>query len=175
MLNVILVVVVVIIGVIVTLAAFKPDIFRIQRSISINATPETLTGLLEDFHQWSNWSPWEKLDPDLSRKYSGAATGKGTVYEWEGNKKAGKGRMEIIDISENAQIVIKLDFFAPFEAHNTAEFTMHQNGSTTNLTWTMYGPASFSIKVIHLLMNMDKMVGKDFEIGLANLKALAEK
>ena len=175
MLNIILVAVVVIIGVICTLAAFKPDTFRIQRSISIDAKPETLAGLIEDFHQWSNWSPWEMLDPTLSRTYSGSSSGIGAVYEWEGNKKVGKGRMEVIDISENSRILIKLDFFAPFEAHNTAEFTLHQVGSSTNVTWAMVGPASFPVKILHLLMNIDKMVGKDFENGLVNLKMLAEK
>jgi len=175
MLTYILVAVVAIIAVALTFAAFKPDTFRIQRSISINATPEKISALLEDFHHWGSWSPWEKLDPELSRQFSGAASGKGAIYEWEGNKKVGKGRMEIIDISKNSQILIKLDFFAPFEAHNTAEFTMQQKDGATDFTWAMYGPASYPIKVMHLFMNMDKMVGKDFEAGLVSLKALAEK
>ncbi len=165
----------VIIAGLLVLAASRPDTFRIQRSASINATPEKVSALLADFHHWGSWSPWEKLDPALARKYSGAATGIGAVYEWEGNKKVGKGRMEITDLSENARILIKLDFFSPFEAHNTAEFTLHQDGGTTNLTWAMYGPTSFPVKVMRLFMNMDRMVGKDFEAGLASLKALAEK
>lgn len=167
--------IVVIIAGLLLLGASRPDTFRIQRSTSINATPEKVTALIADFHHWSSWSPWEKLDPALSRKFGGATAGKGAVYEWEGNKKVGKGRMEITGLSENAQILIKLDFFAPFEAHNTAEFTLHQHDGATNIIWAMYGPASFPVKVMHLFMNMDRMVGKDFEAGLASLKALAEK
>jgi hypothetical protein len=130
---------------------------------------------LDDFHRWSDWSPWEKLDPAMTRIFAGPASGKGAIYEWEGNKKVGKGRMEILDVEPNTQLRIKLDFLSPFEAHNIAEFTIENCGDSIRIVWTMYGPASFALKVMHLFMNMDKMVGKDFENGLENLKNLAEK
>jgi len=111
----------------------------------------------------------------MKRTYSGAASGKGAVYAWDGNKNVGSGRMEILDASAPAKIVIKLDFFTPFEGHNTAEFTMLPQGDGTSLTWLMHGPAPFMAKIMHVFMNVDRMVGKDFEIGLANLKRLTEK
>jgi uncharacterized protein YndB with AHSA1/START domain len=156
-------------------AAIKPDAFRIERSGSINAPPERVFGLINDFHNWSAWSPWEKMDPGLKRTYSGAAGGKGAVYEWEGNKKVGKGRMEITEASPPSKVVIKLDFLKPFEAHNTAEFTMESLGNSTNVTWAMHGRQPYMIKVMSTFFSMDKMVGKDFETGLANLKNNAEK
>ena len=111
----------------------------------------------------------------MKRSYSGAASGKGAVYAWEGNKNVGSGRMEILDASAPAKIVIKLDFFTPFEGHNTAEFTMLPQGDATSLTWLMHGPAPFMSKVMQVFMNMDKMIGKDFEAGLAKLKKLTER
>ena len=111
----------------------------------------------------------------MKRTYSGADSGKGAVYAWDGNKNVGSGRMEILDASSPSKIVIKLDFLKPFEAHNTAEFTMLPQGDATNLTWVMHGPAVFMSKVMQVFMNMDRMIGKDFEIGLSNLKKLTEK
>jgi hypothetical protein len=111
----------------------------------------------------------------MKRSYSGAESGKGAVYAWDGNKNVGSGRMEILDTSAPTKIVIKLDFFTPFEGHNTAEFTMLPQGDATNVTWLMHGPAPFMAKIMHVFMNIDRMVGKDFEIGLANLKRLTEK
>jgi hypothetical protein len=110
----------------------------------------------------------------MKRSYSGAASGQGAVYAWDGNKSVGSGRMEILDASAPSKIQIKLDFFTPFEGHNTAEFTMLPQGDGTILTWLMYGPAPFMAKIMHVFMNIDNMVGRDFEIGLANLKKLTE-
>ena len=166
--------VVVVAGVIIY-AATKPDAFRIERSTTIKAPPERVFPLINDFHRWSAWSPWEKMDPNLKRTHSGAASGKGTVYEWEGNKKVGKGRMEITDESPPSRIIIKLDFFRPFEAHNTAEFTLAANGSATTVTWAMLGTMPYMMKVMSVFMNMDRMIGENFETGLANLKAIAER
>ncbi len=118
---------------------------------------------------------YENKDPAMKRSYSGAADGKGAVYGWEGNKNGGSGRMEILETSKSSKIVIKLDFFTPFEGHNTAEFTMLPQGDATNLTWLMHGPAPFMSKVMQVFINLDNMIGKDFEIGLANLKRLTEK
>ncbi len=111
----------------------------------------------------------------MKRSYSGAASGKGAVYAWEGNKNVGSGRMEILDTSAPSKIVIKLDFLKPFEGHNTAEFTMLPQGDATSVTWLMHGPAPFMSKLMQVFMNLDTMIGKDFETGLANLKNLTEK
>ena len=156
-------------------AATKPDTFRLQRSASIKAPPERIFPLINDFRSWGSWSPWEKMDPNLKRTYSGPANGAGAVYEWEGNKKVGKGRMEITQASPPSKVAIKLDFLKPFEAHNTAEFTLEPDGDGTNVTWAMIGQQPFLFKVMTVFMNMDKMIGKDFEAGLANLKAQTEK
>jgi uncharacterized protein YndB with AHSA1/START domain len=155
-------------------AASRPDTFRIQRTGTIKAPPEKVFPHINDFHSWSSWSPWEKLDPALKRTYSGAPSGKGTVYEWEGNKQVGKGRMEITDAAPPSRIVIKLDFLKPFEAHNTAEFTLAGQGDGTNVTWAMHGRQPFMFKLMTLFCSLDKMVGKDFEAGLANLKSVVE-
>ena len=111
----------------------------------------------------------------MKRTYSGAASGRGAVYAWDGNKNVGSGRMEILEASAPSKVVIKLDFIKPFEGHNTAEFTMLPQGDATNLTWVMHGPTPFMMKVMHVFINMDRMIGKDFEAGLANLKRLTEK
>jgi hypothetical protein len=115
------------------------------------------------------------MDPDLKRTYSGAASGKGAVYEWEGNRKAGQGRMEILESSRPGKLVIKLDFLKPFEAHNNVEFKLEGKGGTTDVTWAMYGPQLFVGKLMTVFFSMDRVVGNDFETGLANLKEIAEK
>jgi len=156
-------------------AATKPDAFRIQRAATIKAPPERIFPLINDFRSWTSWSPWEKMDPNLKRTYSGAESGKGAVYEWEGNKKVGQGRMEIKESSPSSRVAIQLDFFKPFAAHNTAEFTLAPQGDSTNVTWVMLGRQPYMFKVMSVFMNMEKMIGKDFEAGLANMKAATEK
>jgi uncharacterized protein YndB with AHSA1/START domain len=163
------------IAVVLILAVRKPDIFRVQRATTVKASPEKIFPLINDFHQWGTWSPYETKDPAMKRSYSGEASGKGAVYGWEGNKHVGSGRMEILDAQAPSRIVIKLDFFTPFEGHNTAEFTMLPQGDGTNVTWLMHGPAPFMSKLMQLFINIDNMVGKDFEAGLANLKRITEK
>jgi uncharacterized protein YndB with AHSA1/START domain len=163
------------IAAVLILAARKPDTFRVQRATTVKAPPDKIFPLINDFHQWGAWSPYETRDPAMKRSYSGAERGKGAVYGWEGNKNVGSGRMEILDTQAPSKIVIKLDFFAPFEGHNTAEFTMLPQGDGTNVTWSMHGPSPFIGKIMHVFINMDRMVGKDFEAGLANLKRLTEK
>ena len=169
------VVLVVAIAIVLILAATKPNTFSVQRATTIKAPPEKIFPLINDFHQWGSWSPYEHKDPAMKRSYSGAESGKGAVYAWDGNKNVGSGRMEILDTSAPSKIVIKLDFFTPFEAHNTAEFTLRPQGDAINLTWFMHGPAPFMSKLMQVFMNIDNMVGKDFEVGLADLKRLAEK
>jgi hypothetical protein len=165
----------IIIAVVLILAATKPDTFSVQRTAVVNAPAERLFPLISDFHQWLNWSPWEGRDPALKRTYSGAERGKGAVYAWDGNKNVGAGRMEILEANSPSKVVIKLDFIKPFEGHNTAEFTMLPQGGATNVTWVMHGPAPFMSKLMQVFMNMDRMIGKDFETGLANLKTITEK
>ncbi len=172
---IIAIVLVVPVAIILILAATKPDGFSVQRVITVQAPPERIFPFINDFHQWGSWSHYENKDPAMKRSYSGAASGTGAVYAWEGNKNVGSGRMEILDASAPSKIVIKLDFFTPFEGHNTAEFTMLPQGDATNVTWLMHGPLPFVGKIMHVFINMDRMVGKDFEIGLANLKRLAER
>ena len=163
------------IAVVRILASRKPDTLRVQRSAAIKAAPETVFPLIADFREWRAWSPYEDRDPNVKRSYSGANSGKGAIYQWSGNKNVGSGRMEILDAPPPDKIVIKLDFLKPFEAHNTAEFTLVPQGGTTNVTWLMHGPAPLLSKLMQVFMNMDNMIGKDFAAGLANLKSITEK
>jgi len=163
------------IAVILILAVTKPATFRIERSATIDAPAEKIFSVLSDFRQWTHWSPWEHRDPELKRTFDGAERGKGAIYAWEGNKNVGSGRMEILEANAPSKLVIKLDFLKPFEARNTAEFTMLPQGSATNVHWVMRGPAPLLSRVMQVFMSFDKMIGKDFETGLANLKHHAEK
>jgi hypothetical protein len=165
------------IAVVLILAMTKPDTFRVQRVATIKAPAESIFSQINDFHRWGGWSPWENRDPAMKRTFSGAESGKGAVYAWDGNKNVGSGRMEILDASSPSKITIKLDFFKPFEGHNTAEFTFvrERDASATNVIWVMQGPSSFMSKMMQVFMDLDKMIGRDFEAGLANLKTLTEK
>ena len=173
--TIVAVVLAIAIAIILILAATKPNTFSVRRATMVKAPPEKIFGLINDFHQWGTWSPYENRDPAMKRTYSGAERGKGAVYAWDGNKNVGSGRMEILDASAPSKIVIKLDFFIPFEAHNTAEFTMLPQGDATLVTWLMHGPAPFMSKLMQVFINMDNMIGKDFETGLANLKRITER
>jgi hypothetical protein len=176
--------------VVLILAAMKPDTFQVQRAIAINAPPERIYPLIADFRAWGAWSPWEKKDPNLKRSFSGAETGKGAIYAWIGDKNVGEGSMEIVTAEPSSKVGLKLDFIKPFEAHNAAVFALQPQATTTqgpatqgsatqgpatNVTWTMTGPTPFFAKIIHVFFNMDRMVGGDFEAGLASLKAQAER
>jgi hypothetical protein len=174
MIKTIVIVIVVALAAVLGYAATRPDTFRVQRTISIKAPPEKILAQVNNFHDWSNWSPYEKLDPAMKRTFSGAASGPGSVYAWNGNDKAGAGRMEIKETSPS-KTVIKLDFSKPFESSNVAEFSVDTQGDSSNVTWAMYGPAPYVSKVMGLFFNMDSMIGKDFEAGLANLKTVTEK
>ena len=165
----------VLIAVILGYAATKPDTFRVERTTSIKASPEKIFPLISDFRQWTAWSPWEKKDPAMKRTHSGAPAGKGAAYAWEGNSEVGAGRMEIVESTPTSKVGIKLDFIKPFEGHNVADFNLVPKGETTNVTWTMSGPRPFIAKVMSVFMDIDTMIGKDFEVGLANMKNVAEK
>lgn len=166
--------VVVLIAGVLIYAATKPDSFRVERTASIKAPPEKIYPFLTDFKQQAAWSPWEKKDPGMKRTYSGAERGKGSIYEWDGNSDIGKGRLEITETSPS-KVAMKLDFLEPFEAHNMAEFTLAPKGETTDVTWAIFGPMPYISKVMTIFCDMDTMIGKEFEAGLADLKALAEK
>jgi hypothetical protein len=175
MLKITLILLVGVLALTLILAATKPDTFRVQRSIVIKATPERIFPLINDFHNWGAWSPWEKMDTQLKRTFSGTAIGQGAVYTWEGNNKVGTGRMEIIETFAPVKIRIKLDFLKPFEGHNIAEFTMVPQGGSTEVIWSMHGPTPYLAKIMHLFFSMDRVVGEQFDTGLANLKAIAER
>jgi hypothetical protein len=155
-------------------ALSPPHTFRLERRALISAPPEKIFPLLNDLHAWRVWSPWEKLDPEMKRDYGGAQSGVGANYGWD-SKKAGAGRMEIVDSTPPSKLGVKLDFIKPMEAHNMVEFLLQPQGAATKVTWAMYGPQPFFSKLMGIVFSMDKIVGKDFEAGLANLKAAAEK
>jgi uncharacterized protein YndB with AHSA1/START domain len=168
-------VVVAVLVIILGMAAMQPNTFGVKRVTTIKAPPEKIVALINDFNNWSSWSPWEHLDPNMKRTFSGAPSGKGAVYNWEGNKDVGAGRMEITDVTAPSKVVIKLDFLRPFEAHNTTEFTLEPQGEMTAVSWNMSGPMPFISKIMSVFTSMDAMIGKDFEKGLEKMKAAAEK
>ena len=175
MLKKILLVIALLIVVVLVIAAFKPSDFNVQRTATIQASPEKIFPLINDYHNWPQWSPWEKLDPNMKRTMTGPQSGTGAVYEWEGNSKAGQGRMEITESVPSSKVGIKLDFIKPMEGHDQVQFNLQQSGNATTVTWTMTGPMSYPAKVMTVFVSMDKMIGSDFETGLANMKAAAEK
>jgi hypothetical protein len=175
MIRTIALVVVVLVGGLLAFAATRPDAFRVQRATTIKASPEKIFPLIADFNRWGAWSPYEKKDPQMKRSFAGPASGKGAIYAWEGNKDVGQGRMEIAEAAAPSRVTLKLDFVKPFEAHNLVDFTLEPNGDVTRVTWAMQGPMPFISKLITLFVDMDRMVGGDFEAGLASLKAVAEQ
>lgn len=175
MLKNIVILVVVVVAAVLAYAATRPDNFRVERTTTINAPPDAIFPLINDYHGWAAWSPWEKKDPAMTRTFSGAASGTGAVYEWSGNSEVGSGRMEITESVPSSKVTLDLHFLKPIEARNTTEFTLADQGGTTTVTWAMYGPSPFISKLMGLLMSMDEMLGGDFEAGLASLKTVAEK
>lgn len=175
MLTWIIILIIVAILAVLGLAASKPGDFRITREAAINAPPAKVFALINDFHEWSKWSPWEKMDPAMQRTHSGAQSGKGAAYAWSGNKKVGRGRMEIIESTPPSRLGMDIEFMEPFQAKNKVEFTLTPAGGGTKLSWTMSGIRPFMLKLMGLFMNFDQMVGKDFEAGLRAIKEEAEK
>jgi hypothetical protein len=172
--EIVFIAIVVLIAAVLILAAARPGSFRVERATSIGAPPDRIFPLINDFKHWGSWSPYEKKDPAMKRTFWGEASGKGAVYEWDGNAQVGKGRIEIIDTSTPSRLTIKLDMIKPMEGHNIVDFTLEPHGAATKLTWAMRGSYNYTSKLIGLVLNMDKMIGRDFEAGLANLKTLAE-
>jgi hypothetical protein len=168
------VVIVVAIAGILLYAATKPDSFRVQRVVLINAPSDKVFPLINDIKAWTAWSPYEKKDPAMKRTYGAVTAGKGATYAWDGDKNVGQGSIEIVE-SGPRKILLKLDFLKPFEAHNMGEFVLEPKGDSTSVTWAIYGPSPYMSKVIGTFMNIDDLIGRDFEKGLADLKAAAEK
>lgn len=175
MLKIIGIIIVFAVAAMLIFAAMQPNSFRVQRSITIKAPPEQVFALINDFHRWEAWSPWEKVDPAVKRSYAGAESGKGAVYAWEGNNEIGQGRMEIIESMPSSKLLLKIEFIKPFAAINTVEFNLAQNGENTTVTQAMFGPSPFISKLMGLFFSMEKMVGGKYEEGLATLKTIAEK
>jgi len=163
-----------VIGVLI-LASTKPDTFRVTRATTIKAPPDKIYPLIADFHQWTKWSPYENKDPAMKRTYGGTPGAVGQTYGWSGDKNIGIGSMTMTETAPSSKVALKLDFISPFEAHNAVVFSIAPQGDATAVTWDMQGPTPFIGKIMHVFMNMDKMVGTDFEVGLANLKVQAEK
>lgn len=157
------------------LAATKPNTFQVERTVTVNAKPEKIFPLINDLREQNRWSPWDKKDPAMKRTFSGAEKGVGAVYEWDGNKEIGAGRLEIMGSVAPSRVVMKLDFIRPMEAHNIAALTLDPRGPATAVTWSIRGPMPFVSKIMCVFMDMDKMIGGEFEKGLADLKTLAEK
>jgi len=162
-------------GALLIFAATRPDTFRVQRSASIKAAPDKLYPLINDLRQFNTWNPYEKKDPAIQGSYRGPASGPGAGYDFQGNKDVGKGSIEIVESSPPGKVMMKLDMLEPFEGHNIIEFSLAPRGEATEVTWAMHGPSPFVGKLLGVFVNMDRMIGRDFEAGLANLKARAER
>lgn len=163
-----------IIAIVLVVAAFQPSEFRVTRSATIAAPAAAIFPEINDFHRWTAWSPWEKLDPAMKRTFDGAATGVGAGYAWEGNSDVGSGRMTVTESRPAELIKIRLEFFQPMPGVCPTEFTFRSEGGATTVTWTMSGTNNYLSKIVCLFMNMDQMIGGDFEKGLAELKRIAE-
>ncbi|MDB5490273.1 MAG: hypothetical protein JWO78_122 [Micavibrio sp.] len=156
-------------------ASTRANYFRVERSVRISATPQKIFSFLNNLRKGTEWSPWMDIDPNMEINFSGPESGVGATHEWSGNNKIGSGRMTIVESMPDEKVVLTLDFFKPFKAHNMAEMVLHPNDDgTTTLTWATYGPQSFIGKIMNLIFNCEKMIGPHFERGLAKLKALAE-
>lgn len=175
MVRKVLLVVLLLVVVLLGIASTKPDRFSVERSIDVTAPPERVHAQINDFHAWEAWSPWTKLDTAMTVTYSGPASGVGAVYAWKGNSSVGAGRMEITSSTPGAAIGVKLDFLEPIESHNVTTFTLTPKDGGTNVRWLMEGPTTFLTKLMMTVMSMDRMIGPDFERGLQQLKAVAER
>jgi len=165
---------VVIVVILVVVIALQSSTYHVERTATINAPPAVVFAQVNDFHKWNAWSPWAKLDPAMKQTFEGAPAGNGAVYTWSGNKEVGEGRMLITESHPSDLVKIKLDFLRPFAASSNTVFSFKPEGNETKVTWAMDGDKNFIAKAFHLFMNIDKMVGGDFEKGLAQMKSVAE-
>lgn len=166
--------VVAIIAVLLVVIAMQPNEYSVSRSATVNAPAERVFANVNDFHKWDAWSPWAKIDPNMKQSFDGPPAGKGAAYTWEGNDQVGKGRMEIAESKPAEHIKIDLKFLEPWEADNVTDFTFKPAGEKTEVNWSMSGRHNFVSKAMCLVMDMDKMIGPDFEKGLSQLKTVAE-
>lgn len=158
----------------VVIVAMQPSDFRVSRSTTVAAPPIVPFGLVNDLHNWQKWSPWAKLDPAAKLTFAGPDSGAEASYTWNGNDKVGEGTMTITESQPTSLIRFQLDFVRPFKATNSAEFTFKPEGEQTLVTWSMSGHNNFLFKAVGLFMNCDKMIGGEFEKGLAELKSISE-
>jgi hypothetical protein len=158
----------------VVIVAMRPSEYRVARTVTISAPAPVVFAQVNDFHKWDAWNPWAKMDPAMKQTYEGAPTGVGAIYTWTGNKQVGEGRMTLTESRPPELIRINLEFLRPFAATSTAEFTFRPDGQRTAVTWSMVGSLNFVAKVVHLFVGMDRMIGANFEKGLADMKAVAE-
>ena len=174
MLRIILIALGFIVVVLVVVVALQPADFRVARSATMSAPATVVFSQVNDLHKWEAWNPWQKKDPAMKLTFAGAPAGPGASYAWAGNNEVGEGRLTITESRPNDLVLIKLEFLKPFTATNTATFTFKPAGNQTAVTWSMEGRKNFLAKALHLVMNMDKMVGGEFEKGLADMKAVVE-
>lgn len=154
--------------------SLQPSTFAVERSATLQAPVDIPFAMVNDFHRWPEWSPWEKLDPDMKRTHTGAKAGLDAIYEWSGNDKVGEGRMTIIESKPNELVRMRLEFIKPFASTSTTTFIFAPAGEGAKITWKMEGRNDFVGKAFSLFMDMDAMIGKDFEAGFANMKQGAE-
>ena len=174
MLPIILIAAAVIVALFVVFVATRPAEFRVTRTGRMNAPVDVVFENVNSLRKWEAWSPWAKMDPNCKNAFSGPESGPGSSMAWSGNKKVGEGRMTIMDTRPGEVIHIKLEFLKPFKATNTAEFTFKREGAQTQVVWSMFGKNNFMGKAFSLIFNCDKMVGGDFEKGLANLDSASQ-
>nr|WP_247655683.1 SRPBCC family protein [Hydrogenophaga aromaticivorans] len=156
-------------------AATRGDSFRVERSTTVAAPAAKLFPLINDLHRFNTWNPYNRKDPAMQGTYSGPAAGSGAVFDFQGNKEVGKGRIGITTSTEPSVVTMQLDMFEPFEGHNVVTFSLVPEGGATRVTWAMHGPSPFIARLMGIFFSMDQMIGKDFETGLSHLKALAEQ
>jgi uncharacterized protein YndB with AHSA1/START domain len=174
MLTKIFIAIAAIVVVLAVIIALQPSSFQVARSTRISAPPTAVFAQVNDFHKWEAWNPWGKIDPAMKQSYEGAPAGTGAVYIWAGNNEVGQGRMTIIESRPSDLIRIRVEFFKPFAATSLSEFTFKPEGDQTAVTWTMTGNNNLIAKAVHLFIDMDKMVGGQFDKGLAQMKTAAE-
>jgi hypothetical protein len=172
---IILAIIAIMVVLLLILIATRPSEFRIERSTSIQSSPETIYPHIHNVKLMNEWSPWAKIDPEIKMTYSDKLTGPGAFYQWIGNKKVGEGKVTVLEESLNQSVAMRIDFLRPFKCTNNADYSLTRDGPQTRMTWGMTGKLNFIMKLMGMFMSMDAMVGKDFEKGLNNLKAIVEK
>ena len=170
----ILIALLVLVAGVLAFAMSKPDTYSVTRSTRIDAAPERIHAIVDDFHNFPKWSPWQKFDPAMQTTYEGPASGVGAGYAWQGNKDVGKGNMRIVESVPGRKVGMNLEFIEPFASRARTDIDIAPEGGGSRVSWTMRGDNNFMSKLMSVFVSMDRMIGKDFEEGLANLKRVAE-